>query len=289
MITKSKLDSGFSEYTIEDGCGAFVKIIPEKGGLVTNFCVNGHEVLYFNRDLFVDGNDIYAGGLPLLFPICGSLNNDAYSVKGHCYKMMDHGFARLMSWSVIQACEESNEIILELINNELTKKAYPFDFRCVVKIALSGQTLDVSLRLENRGAQLMPFYAGFHPFFHIKNKDALQFNMDIEKSYMDYANHQKDIYTGKINFTQPVDFLFHLNQSPEYSYDMIKTDEQYKISIVTSCDYEYMLLWTEVGRNFVCMEPWMGKPDAMNTGTGLRYLRQNECLDSFIKISLCEL
>lgn len=289
MISKRIVGGGLTEYTVDNMKDAFFKIIPEKGGLVTSFCANDREVFFTNRTLLESGNDIFAGGLPILFPICGTLTNDAFSVNDKQYKIMDHGFARLLPWTVTQVADNKNALTLELTDNAQTRESYPFSFRCTATFALNNRTLTVNFRLENQDDCVIPFFSGFHPFFYTKNKDALHFDLDAENSYIDYVCDQKKTYDGSIDFSQPVDFLFHLNPSAQYCSAMVDMNDKFKISLETCHAYEYVVLWTEQGQDFVCMEPWMSMPDAMNTKQGLHYVKKSDSLDSWIKIQVSDL
>ena len=50
-----------------------LKIVPERGGLITSWKCNGREILYFDLDRFLKEDQSVRGGIPILFPICGGL------------------------------------------------------------------------------------------------------------------------------------------------------------------------------------------------------------------------
>ena len=57
----------------EDGRGDLLRIVPERGGLVTGWRSGGREILYFDAVRFADPKASVRGGIPILFPICGGL------------------------------------------------------------------------------------------------------------------------------------------------------------------------------------------------------------------------
>ena len=48
-----------------------LRIVPERGGLITEWRCKGKEILYFDQERFLDKDKSVRGGIPILFPICG--------------------------------------------------------------------------------------------------------------------------------------------------------------------------------------------------------------------------
>ena len=71
---------------------------------------------------------------PILFPIVGRLKDKTYTVGGTAYEITQHGFGRDLEWQVGAAGENYVEFVLEA--NDFTKKMYPWDFVCTVRIRL---------------------------------------------------------------------------------------------------------------------------------------------------------
>lgn len=279
-------ENQYTEYSINDnGYNSSIKIVPEKGGILTSFQVNGQEVFYYNRELFLSGNDIHAGGFPILFPICGSLKNDSYYVKNRQYKMPAHGFAKDYPWKVSKIAEgDTGEISLEFADNSFTQEVYPYHFQCTTKYSLNKNKLKICLQITNNGNETMPFYLGFHPFFGFENKNALKFHIDAD-TYLDYNDGLLKTYNGSVDFNKPVDFIYYLKPLQEYKYEVIDTCKNKIIVINASKNFKYMVMWTQEGQDFLCIEPWMGVPDSLNTGEGVVELHQNESFEAWIEIT----
>ena len=65
---------------VHPSSGDRLRIIPERGGLVSGWVCGGREVLYFDQDRYADPSKSIRGGIPVLFPICGNLPDDVLPV-----------------------------------------------------------------------------------------------------------------------------------------------------------------------------------------------------------------
>ena len=79
---------------VHPSSGDRLRIIPERGGLVSGWSCGGREILYFDQDRYADPSKSIRGGIPVLFPICGNLPGDVLPVDGVDYPLKQHGFAR---------------------------------------------------------------------------------------------------------------------------------------------------------------------------------------------------
>ena len=65
---------------VHPSSGDRLRIVPERGGLVSEWLCNGREVLYFDQERYADPAKSIRGGIPVLFPICGNLPDDCLDV-----------------------------------------------------------------------------------------------------------------------------------------------------------------------------------------------------------------
>src|SRR5438132_2165715 len=72
------------------GDGALAEVVPERGGLVTRFRVQGRGLLYLDEATLADRSKNVRGGVPVLFPIAGKAPEGG--------AMKQHGFARNRAW-----------------------------------------------------------------------------------------------------------------------------------------------------------------------------------------------
>jgi galactose mutarotase-like enzyme len=101
---------------------------------------------------------------PLLFPIVGRLKNDQLRYRGKTYPMTQHGFARDHRFTWLQ--RDPNLCQLVLYDEPDTSSRYPFAFRLEVTYAVSGAELEVTLRIDNLGDDVLPASIGAHPAFN---------------------------------------------------------------------------------------------------------------------------
>ena len=58
-----------------------LRVVPERGGLITEWRCGDHEILYFDLERFQNKEKSIRGGIPILFPICGDLPGNLLKVK----------------------------------------------------------------------------------------------------------------------------------------------------------------------------------------------------------------
>lgn len=275
----------YLEYEIRDlESNAHVVIVPEKGGIVTSFNINGKELLYIDNEMFHESNNICAGGNPVLFPICGDLKEGRYTVEKADYHLEPHGFARMLPWEVLEIGNgETGFLTVGLKADSLTKKVYPYDFKIRFTYVLEKNSLYIKQEYINNSENEMPFYSGFHPFFNSKCKKNIKIDMNSSR-YMDYNEGKIKEYKGCIDFEKGVDFVFYLNTFEKNRCCITGLDGEDRMSIEMSDQYKHIVVWTLPNSEFVCIEPWMASPDAMNTGDGLCRVAPGQSLTSWIKI-----
>ena len=84
-----------------------LRIVPERGGLITEWRCNGQEILYFDFERFLQKGKSIRGGIPILFPICGDLPNNLLSLPKGEFMIPQHGFARDIEWKIRQGFPSS--------------------------------------------------------------------------------------------------------------------------------------------------------------------------------------
>src|SRR5258708_2033571 len=92
--------------------------------MVTRFSVDGEDVLFLDEATLADATKNVRGGVPILFPIAGKLAPD--TLPGATVPLKQHGFARNLSWSVVEAARD--RVTLGLDADDATRAAFPHDF-----------------------------------------------------------------------------------------------------------------------------------------------------------------
>ncbi|AIE72600.1 MULTISPECIES: aldose epimerase [unclassified Synechocystis] len=259
-------------YHLEDDQSlARLALVPERGGLVTEWTIQGQPILYFDRERFQDPSLSVRGGMPILFPICGNLPNDQFNYEGKTYQLKQHGFARDLPWEVIgQQTQNSARLDLRLGHSDATRQVFPFEFELVFSYYLRGHSLRLEQRIANLGDRPMPFSLGLHPYFFCREKSSIELSIPAD-SYLDQKTGQSHIYRGQLDLTAPeLDLAFTTIAQPQAHF--IDPDRKLKVQVSFSDLYQTLVLWTVAGKNYLCLEPWSGPRNALNSGEQLAWV-----------------
>ena len=102
---------------------------------------------------------------PILFPIVGVLRDGhAVSEQGPV-TLGRHGLARDYDHAIVEQTPTS--VTYELVSNEQTRAAYPYDFRLNMTYAIVDGRLAQTFKVTNIGDVVMPFTFGGHPAFNV--------------------------------------------------------------------------------------------------------------------------
>lgn len=261
-----------------------LEVVPERGGIVTRWQLQGQEIFYLDSERFKNPDLSVRGGIPILFPICGNLPDNIYSLQGKEYTLKQHGFARELPWEVTdRVTQDLASLTVELNSNDQTRVVYPFDFNVQFTYALKGNSLEIKQRYENLSASPMPFSAGFHPYFLVYDKSQLDIDIPADR-YQEKGSQEIHPFNGVFDFNQDeIDVAFRHPTGKSASV----TDKSRQLQLTVSWDdtYSTLVFWTVKGKDFYCLEPWTGPRNALNTGENLLTLEPGAHLESFVRIS----
>ena len=117
--------------------GDSLRIVPERGGLVSSWRCGGRELLYLDAERFADPALSVRGGIPVLFPICGNLPDDRLTLPQGSFHLPQHGFARDRPWQ-LQELPAGDGIVLVLEDSAETRTQFPFAFRLELELRLEA-------------------------------------------------------------------------------------------------------------------------------------------------------
>lgn len=284
MYQVSSQQNQYKTYTLSDpSANSHVQVVPERGGIVVSWKIGDREIFYLDTERFTHQDLSVRGGNPILFPLCGNLPNDTYSVEGKEYKIKQHGFARELPWRVISQSEQDGaSLTIQLGSNAATKEVYPFDFEVNFTYKLRGDTLEIIQEYKNLSAIAMPFYAGFHPYFLCNNKDKIEVQIPSTK-YEDNRTKNTIDFDGNFDFEQEeIDAVF-TNLSAK-STSVSDRDRQLQITIDYDDFFTCLVFWTVKGKNFYCLEPWSAGRNAFNTRENLTVLAPHSSCNASVSI-----
>ena len=275
----------YKTYILSDAVSqSQLAVVPERGGIVTSWQVQGKELLYLDKARFANPSLSVRGGIPILFPICGNLPDNTYTYKGQQYTLKQHGFARDLPWEVTeQVTQECVSLTLELNSNESTR-AYPFDFQLAFTYKLVGNSLEIQQRCINHSDEPMPFSIGLHPYFLASDKTQLQFDIPATE-FQDQITKTVHPWRGEFDFNNDeIDVAF----KPLSSQSATVTDlsRQLQLQLDWEQSYSTVVFWTIKGKDYYCLEPWSAARNALNTGEQLIQLAPNDTWQSIVRLSV---
>ncbi|WML41451.1 aldose epimerase [Neobacillus sp. OS1-2] len=272
-----EMDSNYQIYVLKDtDTDSWVKVAPERGGIILSYGVAGDEFLYLNEETFINPDANVRGGIPILFPISGQLSNGTYVWEGETYSMKNHGFARNLPWEVVEIDTTNRAALtIRLASNEQTRVSYPFDFEVIFTYSLENGKLTIDQEYKNKGDRSMPISAGFHPYFKTSGKH-LSYTTDATR-YYDYNDGVEKEFTGSVDLTNLKESVLLLNSSqPNISFQ--PPGQKKPITLRYGSSFKYVVLWTEKDKEFICVEPWMAKNDEFNRGEELVIIQGGDSL-----------
>lgn len=257
----------------------FYKLIATLSNSILSISINskGAELISIQnnqtkREYIWEGNPEYWGKhSPILFPIVGTLKNNAYRFNGQNYTLPRHGFARDYEFKVIS--QESDKVIFSLQENAATLAAYPFDFELQVGYTLIKNELVVSYLIRNNNQMTMPFSIGGHPAFALKNAFTdYSLRFEKEENLISYAL-ENDLISDKTAIVKLQQNELQLRYSL-FDKDALvfKSMASKQIQLLENnvpilhfkySDFPHFGLWTKVGAPFICLEPWLGYADTL--------------------------
>ncbi|MDY6780973.1 MAG: aldose epimerase [Cyanobacteriota bacterium] len=262
-----------------------LEVVPERGGIITKWRIQGQDILYLDAERFADRSLSVRGGIPILFPICGNLPDNTYTHQGKQYTLKQHGFARDLPWEVAERITEGCAgLTLVLDSTEKTRAVYPFDFQLEMTYQLKGNTLTLHQTCTNRSGSAMPFSLGLHPYFWSGDKNRLEFEIPATQLH-DQLTKESRPFDGTFDFEQDeIDAAL----SPVTSNTTAICDRRrhLKISLHYSDLYSTLVFWTIKGKNYVCLEPWSAPRNALNTGENLTHLEPGESCEAVVEMSV---
>lgn len=216
---------------------------------------------------------------PVLFPIVGGLKNNQYRFEGNTYPLSRHGFARERNFTV--TAQTNNSIRLTLVSDKESLAVYPFHFSFSLIYTLENNRLTVTYLVENTGNTPMYFSVGAHPAFAVPLTEGTVYtDYQLVFSHSETAGKWPLSAEGLIE-TAPVSLLENQNTialSKELFYGdalVFKHLQSTSLSIVNSknshgltvaySDFPFMGIWSARDADFVCIEPWCGIADSVNT------------------------
>lgn len=228
---------------------------------------------------------------PVLFPFVGGVKDDTYTYKGVSYRGSKHGFARDCEFEVVE--QEGSRIVFKISSTEETMKDYPFEFDFFMEYSIEGREVKLEYRVVNKTRGEMYFSLGAHPAFATPSDE----HIDFEDYYLEFEKEEEaKSYTleGMYISNKKIDYLE--GKRIKLKRDMFAKDaimfERLASKVVTlknnknskSVRVDYtgfplIAFWNVPGADYVCIEPWCGIADFIDSNGRLEEKYAIERLD----------
>lgn len=254
-----------------------------------------------NQEYIWEGNpDFWGKHAPVLFPIVGTLKNNSYQINEKNYKLSRHGFARDMTFELIEKTENSATFSIQ--SSEETLKVYPFEFELQIQYLLEEKKLSTSYKVINKSQFQIPFSIGAHPAFAL-NGNFEDFEIQFEKDEpLAYSLLENDLISNQTKTLEKQNGVVPLNYKLfENDALIFKNLASKSLSILKNktpllkVDFQgfpHLGIWTKKDAPFLCIEPWYGYSDTNDsTGNlfekeGIQLLDANEIFQSNFTIEI---
>jgi len=231
----------------------------------------------------------WTGSSPVLFPICSGLKDDEFIYEGKTYTLQKHGFARRAEFEIESVSTDSATFLLS--SDNCPQANYPFEYEFRIIYTLTGKKLNVEYNIRNLTDGDMYFSVGAHEAYHCpegienyeiifektENLDAYQLvGPLLSDNTVNYGQNTNVLALNNSLFDNDCLIFKNLNSR---SVNLVNKTTGQKIKVDFD-GFDFLLVWTVPGAPFVCIEPWCGITDNVNT---TKQLPQKEGIEKIEK------
>ncbi len=232
-------------------------------------------VIKDNREIIWEGNpDVWSGQAPLLFPICGGVKDDKYTFDGKEYTLEKHGYGRFKEFEV--EAKGDNFITFLLRSDAESLEKFPFEYELRLTYTLVDNKIEVKYSVKNTGNSDMYFSIGAHEGYAcpegieeyslvFEKEENLTCNI-LDGNLLEYNTYSVGENTRELPLKYDffaVDALTFLNLKSR-QVSLVHRPTGRTISVEFD-GFDYMFVWTKPNAKYICIEPWCGVPDFVDT------------------------
>jgi galactose mutarotase-like enzyme len=255
-------DTPYPHWEFSDpSTGDLLRLVPERGGLISGWRCGDREVVYLDLERFLDPAQSVRGGFPVLFPITGGLPDNQLTLPQGTFTLGQHGFARQLPWRMEPLADESG-VLLQLSDTPETLKAYPFHFLLSMEVRLAPAALEINTTVSNGSEAPMPFSFGLHPYFNLSSLEGVRFEGLPNECLNHLTMAPAPTAEQMRRLADGIDLLVHPSGPVRLVDDTVGTT----LELQLSQPFDLVVLWSEPPRPMVCIEPWSSPRLALLSG-----------------------
>ncbi len=224
---------------------------------------------------------IWGSFAPNLFPIIGGLKHGVFKYNTNSYAVPKHGLIR-HSKAIALTAQTKDSLVYKLTYSDELLKLYPFKFEFEIQFTLADNKIIVSHTVKNCDSKTMYFSLGGHPAFKcplFKGEAYSDYSLKFET--VEHAvTYILDAKTGLVtddtllvlDHTETLPLQHELFDNDALIFKSLKSkrvtlnnNTKGAVVSVDFPDFNYLGIWAKPNGNFVCIEPWLGITDHVNS------------------------
>ncbi len=208
MTSPERIDyQGMPAIHLRSPDGAEAIVLEHGGHIVSWKPANGIERLYMSPESkFASGETGAWWCIPVIFPQFGGLG-----------KLQAHGFARRMSWTLVDARIGEDYAIahLRLTDTPETRAQWPHEFSLEIAVNVTGARLDIELEVNNTGTEAFDFMAALHTYFAVREVEECTIKGLRGQSCLDRLTNKEFLESNDaFMIDQEVDRIYYDTRKP---------------------------------------------------------------------------
>ena len=224
--------------------------------------------------------EVWAAHAPNLFPVIGCLKDDGFLYKGREYHCPKHGFIRKND-DVTLIDKSADSLTFGLKYSDASLDIYPFKFEFKIRFLLKDNQLFIEHKIWNHGVDPMLFSLGGHPAFTCplhEDEKYTDYYLEFEKAETAPTwQVNKDGLIARETFpfldnSRIIDLHPHLFDNDALVFKnlnsssvSLKSRKSSQVLSVKYDDFPFLGIWAKPNAPFVCIEPWIGIADSVDT------------------------
>jgi aldose 1-epimerase len=275
--------------TLRSG-GAALDLLPEVGGAIARFAVNGIDVL---RPAMTGTRDVLATGCFPLVPFANRIANGRFAFADEAVRLAPnfgehphplHGQGWQSHWTVRTRSLDSAILAVAHPGGD-----WPWAYEAEQTFGLTEDSLRIELAATNRDTRAMPLSLGLHPYIPRTPRTVIRANVGgvwlsdnmCIPTLAAGPSHFLDLQNGAPLATAGSVDHCHFRWRGGV---MVEQPEHHRaLEILASPELSFLHLYVPQNADFFCVEPVSAMPDAFNRPepaavTGLRVLAPGESL-----------
>ena len=231
--------------------------------------------------LWQPGHEIWPHSSMLLFPNPGRIAQDRVIIGGKVYPASMHGFADNMPFALVE--QTDSKLILELRDNEHTRKFFPYAFRLQVEFVLHGDALYQNFRILNDDDKPVYYCLGAHPGFYcplVLGENASDYSLTFDRPQRLYRMELEEntrLLTGNkescLNNETTIQLHDHFFDNGPMLFEgmdaqtiTLKSSASGRFVELGVAGFSNLCLWGVPTRmSLIAIEPWIGASDRVDT------------------------